>query len=97
MFQTGMHVSDDEIKADIIRHVRDSIGPVASFKLAILVPKLPKTRSGKIARNTIASMAAGKAFQIPPAIEDASVYEEIRNQLEKAGFTTGKPEIVPTD
>jgi len=59
-----MHQSEAAIKADVIKHVRDSIGPVASFKLAILVPKLPKTRSGKIARNTIAAMAAGKPFQV---------------------------------
>ncbi|XP_052800401.1 acyl-CoA synthetase short-chain family member 3, mitochondrial-like isoform X2 [Mya arenaria] len=87
----GMHVSDDEIKADIIRHVRDSIGPVASFKLAILVPKLPKTRSGKIARNTIASMAAGKAFQIPVTIEDASVYPAIKLALKQIGYPKELP------
>ena len=48
----------------MVRHVRECVGPVASFKLAVLVPKLPKTRSGKIARNTIAAMAAGKTFQV---------------------------------
>ena len=60
----GMGVADQEILNDVIKHVRHGIGPVASFKLAILVPKLPKTRSGKIARNTIAALAAGKPFKV---------------------------------
>ena len=61
---TGMGATDEEILEDVIKHVRHGIGPVASFKLAVLVPKLPKTRSGKIARNTIAAMAAGKPFKV---------------------------------
>ena len=64
MLRAGIGMSDDEILKDVIKHVRDGIGPVASFKLAVLVPKLPKTRSGKIARNTIAAMAANKPFKV---------------------------------
>ena len=64
MLFTGIGVSDQEILKDVVQHVRHGIGPVASFKLAVLVPKLPKTRSGKIARNTIAAMAAGKPFKV---------------------------------
>ena len=64
MMFTGMGASDEEILEDVIKHVRHGIGPVASFKVAVLVPKLPKTRSGKIARNTIAAMAAGKPFKV---------------------------------
>ena len=63
-FLTDIGKTDDEIIADVIKHVRDGIGPVASFKQVVLVPKLPKTRSGKIARNTIAAMAAGKPFKV---------------------------------
>ena len=63
-----MGKSDKEILEDVLKHVRDGIGPVASFKLAVLVPKLPKTRSGKIARNTIAAMAAGKPFKVSSII-----------------------------
>lgn len=51
-----------------MNHVRDvvrkEIGPVAAFKLAVIVPKLPKTRAGKIARNTVALMAAGQPFKV---------------------------------
>ncbi|XP_060570913.1 acyl-CoA synthetase short-chain family member 3, mitochondrial-like isoform X1 [Ruditapes philippinarum] len=87
----GLDKSDEQIKQDVIRHVRDSIGPVASFKLAILVPKLPKTRSGKIARNTIAAMAAGKPFKIPVTIEDDSVYPAIRLALKDIGYAPDPP------
>ena len=48
----------------VVDIVRTNIGPVASFKLAVIVPKLPKTRSGKIARNTITAMAAGQPFKV---------------------------------
>ncbi|KAH3882505.1 acyl-CoA synthetase short-chain family member 3, mitochondrial-like [Dreissena polymorpha] len=86
----GLGIPEEKIKEDVIKHVRDSIGPVASFKLAILVPKLPKTRSGKIARNTIAAMAAGKSFEIPVTIEDASVYPAIKQALMEIGYPPQK-------
>lgn len=48
----------------IVAHVREHVGPVAAFKLVIFVPALPKTRSGKIARGTLSSMADGKPFNV---------------------------------
>ncbi|KAK3583299.1 hypothetical protein CHS0354_011190 [Potamilus streckersoni] len=84
--KTGVKLSDEEVVQMVIKHVREAIGPVASFKLAVLVPKLPKTRSGKIARNTIAAMAAGKPFKIPVTIEDESVYPAIKLALQKIGY-----------
>ena len=48
----------------MIEVVRKSVGPVAAFKQALIVPKLPKTRSGKVARNTLAAMAAGEPYQV---------------------------------
>lgn len=75
---------------EVLNHVRDvvrkEIGPVAAFKLAVIVPKLPKTRAGKIARNTVALMAAGQPFKIPVTIEDASVYPHIRDSLQQIGY-----------
>ncbi|KAL4225680.1 Acyl-CoA synthetase short-chain member 3 [Mactra antiquata] len=87
----GMGISEEEIKQNVIQCVRESIGPVASFKLAILVPKLPKTRSGKIARNTIAAMAAGKPFKMPVTIEDPSVYPAIKLALQAIGYAKDQP------
>jgi propionyl-CoA synthetase len=58
----------DQVIKEVIQVVRDNIGPVASFKMAAVVKKLPKTRAGKIPRNTIAAMAAGKEFQVKSII-----------------------------
>ncbi|KAK7098847.1 acyl-CoA synthetase short-chain family member 3, mitochondrial-like isoform X2 [Littorina saxatilis] len=80
--------SHEEMVKNVIEAVRKSVGPVAAFKKALIVPKLPKTRSGKVARNTLAAMAAGKPFQIPVTIEDASVYPSIKEELLKLGIGT---------
>ena len=61
---TGSTLSEEEIKADVIRVVRQDIGPVAAFRLVVFVPKLPKTRSGKIPRDTITKLAAGKPYNV---------------------------------
>ena len=56
--------SESDVIREVYEVVRQNIGPVASFKLALVVDKLPKTRSGKVARNTIAAMAAGEPFKV---------------------------------
>ena len=82
----GITVNNEKIYADVKSEVRKFVGPVASFNHVVIVPKLPKTRSGKIARKTIAAMAAGKSFQIPVTIEDASVYPAIKSALKNIGY-----------
>ncbi|XP_048730309.1 acyl-CoA synthetase short-chain family member 3, mitochondrial-like isoform X2 [Ostrea edulis] len=88
----GVNKSADQVLDNVRNIVRTNIGPVAAFKLAVIVPKLPKTRAGKIARNTVALMAAGQPFKIPSSIEDADVYLQLRVAFEDAGFTVGAPE-----
>lgn len=66
--------------------VRQEIGPVAAFKKFIIAKRLPKTRSGKIARNTLTALLNGKAFRIPSTIEDATVYDDLRKELTQAGY-----------
>lgn len=78
---TGTERSDSEIEADVIKMVRDEIGPVAAFKIALTVPRLPKTRSGKILRATIQKIADGEEWKMPATIEDAAVLEEITDIL----------------
>ncbi|CAF3797854.1 unnamed protein product [Adineta steineri] len=75
-----------EIEKAIVATVRQQIGPVAAFKKFITVKRLPKTRSGKIARNTLTALLNGKSFRIPSTIEDASVYDDLRIELTKAGY-----------
>ena len=65
--------------------VRDKLGPVAAFKLAITVGRLPKTRSGKILRGTIKKIADGEAWTMPATIEDPKVLDEIGDGAEGQG------------
>ena len=57
-------VDKEEMTRHIVAHVRETIGPVAAFKLVVFVPGLPKTRSGKIARATLAALADGRPFKV---------------------------------
>jgi propionyl-CoA synthetase len=71
------------IKRELVALVREKIGPVAAFKDALVVPRLPKTRSGKILRATMRKIANGETPAVPATIEDPAVLEQI-----KEAFTT---------
>ncbi len=86
VLKLGIARSEEDIIAELIQLVREKIGPVASFKLATVVNRLPKTRSGKIVRGTIKKMADGVEYRIPPTIEDATVIDEIRVNLGELGY-----------
>ena len=75
-----------EVVAECVRLVRDQIGPVAAFKAAVVVDRLPKTRSGKILRGTMVSIADGKEFKMPATIDDPAILDEIRAALETLGY-----------
>ena len=66
--------------------VRDRIGPVAAFKTATVVKRLPKTRSGKILRGTIQKIADNKEWKMPATIDDPVVLDEIKQALGKVGY-----------
>lgn len=72
---------EDKILLQVIDDVREKIGPVAAFKKAIVVPKLPKTRSGKTLRGTIRKIAHGEAYEIPATIEDPSALIVIKEAM----------------
>jgi len=86
VLKLGVDRAYEEIIAELIQLVRERIGPVASFKIATVVNRLPKTRSGKIVRGTIKKMADGVEYRIPPTIEDAAVIDEIRANLITLGY-----------
>jgi propionyl-CoA synthetase len=86
VLKKGVERLDEEIVAELIHLVREKIGPVASFKIATVVPRLPKTRSGKIVRGTIKKIADGVDYRIPPTIEDATVLDEITANLKALGY-----------
>uniref|UniRef100_A0A1I8JH35 Acyl-CoA synthetase short-chain family member 3, mitochondrial n=1 Tax=Macrostomum lignano TaxID=282301 RepID=A0A1I8JH35_9PLAT len=81
------------IVADTVKQVREHIGPVGAFRMAVVVHRLPKTRSGKVARGTLASMAAGLPFKMPVTIEDETVYEPIKKELIDLGLKPSDPTL----
>ena len=82
----GCNRSHSDIVLEVIGLVRKKIGPVAAFKLACVVDRLPKTRSGKILRATMASIADSKPFKAPATIDDPIILDEIRSALQSLGF-----------
>jgi propionyl-CoA synthetase len=74
------------IVAELIEIVREQVGPVANFKQVGIVPRLPKTRSGKVLRGTMRRIADGEPFQVPPTIDDPTTLDEIRTVLEQLGY-----------
>ncbi|MEN9011592.1 MAG: propionyl-CoA synthetase [Yoonia sp.] len=86
---TGTDKSDDDIVADCIKLVREKIGPVAAFKLVSVVNRLPKTRSGKILRGTMVSIADNKPYKQPATIDDPAILDEIKVALQKIGYARG--------
>ena len=85
----GVNRPDEEIIAEAVQLVRDEIGPVAAFKLAMRVARLPKTRSGKILRGTIRKIANGEDWQMPATIDDPIILDEITDGLNTLGFAQG--------
>ena len=77
VLKAGARRSPAEIEAETVDLVRSRIGPVAAFKTAITVDRLPKTRSGKILRGTMKKIADGEPWRMPATIEDAAVLDEI--------------------
>jgi len=86
---TGTNRPHDEIVSESVRLVRDRIGPVAAFKLAVVVDRLPKTRSGKILRATMVSIADGKPFKAPATIDDPAILDEISEAVATLGYPIG--------
>ncbi len=84
VLKNGVNRPHPEITAELVTLIRDRIGPVASFRDARVVARLPKTRSGKILRGTIRKIADGEDAPVPPTIEDPSVLEEIAVVLRPA-------------
>ncbi|NNG00475.1 MAG: propionyl-CoA synthetase [Desulfobacteraceae bacterium] len=86
VLNAGVDRDPDEIIAETIKMVRDRIGPVAAFKTATVVKRLPKTRSGKILRGTIQKIADNKEHKVPATIDDPAILEEMSDALMKIGY-----------
>ena len=85
----GCERDPEAVVAECVRLVRDRIGPVAAFKTAVVVDRLPKTRSGKILRGVMGRIADGREWKAPATIDDPAILTEIGEELARAGF--GRP------
>jgi propionyl-CoA synthetase len=89
VLKAGVNRPDDEIVVELVALVREKIGPVAAFKTATVVPRLPKTRSGKILRGTMQKIADGESYKVPATIDDPVVLDEITSALKVLGYARG--------
>jgi len=86
VLKAGARKSEGEIVKDVVGMVREQIGPVAAFKTATVVKRLPKTRSGKILRGTMKKIADSEPYKTPATIDDPAILEEIREALKGVGY-----------
>jgi propionyl-CoA synthetase len=86
VYKAGVDKPEEQVVRELIDRVRERIGPVAFFKTAAVVKRLPKTRSGKILRGTMRRMADGQEVRVPPTIDDPAILDEIRVVLTKLGY-----------
>ncbi|HEV8373247.1 MAG TPA: propionyl-CoA synthetase [Actinomycetota bacterium] len=82
VLKAGVERKPDELREELVRSVREQIGPVASFKEVEIVERLPKTRSGKILRKTMRSIVDGQPYQAPSTIDDPAILDELQHAVQ---------------
>ncbi len=90
VLKASVQREEQAIVDEVVKKVREEIGPVAAFKQALIVPRLPKTRSGKILRGTMQKIADNQEFKTPATIEDASTLEDLDTVLTDHGFAKAR-------
>lgn len=90
VLKAGTTKSHDEIIKEVVASVRERIGPVAAFKTATVVDRLPKTRSGKILRGTIQKIADNESWNMPATIDDPAILGEMEDALVKIGYARAR-------
>ena len=86
VLKSGVERTESELVPELVALVRKRIGPVAAFKQACIVARLPKTRSGKVLRGTMRKIADAEPWRTPPTIDDPAILDEIRVALERLGY-----------
>jgi propionyl-CoA synthetase len=89
VLKAGVDRAPEDIVAETVAMVREKVGPVAVFKKAVVVARLPKTRSGKILRGTMRKIADSDEYKVPATIEDPAVLDEIGAALKTIGYAQG--------
>ena len=90
VLNAGVTRPHGDIVKEVVAMVRDRIGPVAAFKTATVVKRLPKTRSGKILRGTIQKIADNQAYKVPATIDDPAILEEMEAALVGIGYAKAR-------
>jgi propionyl-CoA synthetase len=90
VLKAGVEREPEEICAETVQLVRERIGPIAVFKQAVVVDRLPKTRSGKILRGTMRRIADAEEYSTPATIDDPAILDEIEGALERIGYAHAK-------
>jgi propionyl-CoA synthetase len=88
VLKAGVDRNHNEIVHEVVGMVREKIGPVAAFKTATIVPRLPKTHSGKILRTTMQKLANGEEYKTSATIDDPDILGEITKALKEVGYAT---------
>jgi len=86
VLKAGVNKEHDEISKECIKMIRKKIGPVAAFKTALVIKRLPKTRSGKVLRGTIRKIADKEEYKMPATIDDPAILDEIKETLKTASI-----------
>jgi len=86
VLKAGVERDHQEVAGELVKRVRELIGPVAAFKLVAVVKRLPKTRSGKILRGTMVKIADGEAYKVPATIDDPAILDEVTGALRDLGY-----------
>jgi propionyl-CoA synthetase len=89
VLKAGALREEAQVVPELVSLVRENIGPVAVFKQAAVVKRLPKTRSGKVLRGTMRKIADGETYKVPPTIDDPAILEEITEDLKRLGYPKG--------
>ncbi len=86
VLKAGVNTSEETIKKDLSKMIRETIGPIAAYRETCVVKRLPKTRSGKILRGTMRKIADGESYAMPSTIDDPATLGEIEEALKKVGY-----------
>ena len=86
LMKDGVNLDPETLQAELVQAVRNAVGPIANFKRALVVARLPKTRSGKILRQVIRKMIDGESYTVPSTIDDPAIVDELHEKLSSQGW-----------
>ena len=85
VLKAGVEIEEAQLEQELVARVRDQVGAVACFRRAIIVQRLPKTRSGKILRAILRKIAAAEEYKMPSTIDDETILPEIEDRIRAVG------------